>query len=126
MKTPGRLIRSIAGALLAGMFAASALHAAYGAEDDLVKRVFPGGVSAVELAVKSEAMGRAMPALVLLPASYAQQTSARYPVLYQASRDRPSVTPSSKPRQNRGRRRRTITSTVLMEWGFSAGSNIQT
>lgn len=45
-------------------------------------RALPGGVAAVELTIKSEAMGGSMPALVLLPPSYAQRPAARYPVLY--------------------------------------------
>jgi S-formylglutathione hydrolase FrmB len=39
-------------------------------------------VTTVEIVVESEAMRRAMPALVLLPPSYTQHPEARYPVLY--------------------------------------------
>jgi acetoin utilization deacetylase AcuC-like enzyme/S-formylglutathione hydrolase FrmB len=52
------------------------------AAEPLSPKALPGGVSAVELAIESEAMGESMPALVLLPPSYAQRPAARYPVLY--------------------------------------------
>jgi len=46
------------------------------------KPSLPGVVTAIELTIESEAMGRPMPALVFLPPSYARQPAARYPVLY--------------------------------------------
>jgi S-formylglutathione hydrolase FrmB len=42
----------------------------------------PSEVASVEITIESEAMGRTMPALVLLPPSYTQRPEARYPVLY--------------------------------------------
>jgi acetoin utilization deacetylase AcuC-like enzyme/S-formylglutathione hydrolase FrmB len=68
------------GTLLSGVFFAAAR--VLSAADPAPSATLQGGVAAVEIGVKSEAMGRSMPALVLLPPSYARRPAARYPVLY--------------------------------------------
>ncbi len=52
------------------------------AAETATSQALPGGGVAVEIRVESEAMGGPMPALALLPPSYARQPAARYPVLY--------------------------------------------